>query len=229
MTAERDLDSCCSSSSKPPRVVEATAARSSSSTASAASSGARWRGLGGERSASPGTAASPARWRRAARSQHPGRLRGPALQPRVDCRPATAPAPSSACPCGTRDGEIVGVLQALNKHDGGPFSDEDEELLSALGGAGRGGASRTRSCTRRSSGCSRVRQAASPPSSRAIPTTAGHSGRVARCRGARRRARARCRRGPLAGRDALARSCRSCATPRCCTTSARSACASRCW
>src|SRR3979490_1948027 len=32
------------------------------------------------------------------------------------------------------EGEVVGVLQALNKQDGKPFNAEDEELLSALGG-----------------------------------------------------------------------------------------------
>src|SRR5437868_14450807 len=32
------------------------------------------------------------------------------------------------------EGEVVGVLQALNKRRDGPFDEEDEELLSALGG-----------------------------------------------------------------------------------------------
>ena len=68
-------------------------------------------------------------------------------------------------------GEVVGVLQALNRQDRKPFNDEDEELLSALGGqaaAAVNNALRHQEIEQMMEVFVRD------------PTTAGHSGRVAR-------------------------------------------------
>ncbi len=76
-------------------------------------------------------------------------------------------------PMRSLEGEVVGVLQALNKQDGKAFTAEDEELLSALGGqaaAAVNNAQLFEGFVRASVVAIEARD----------PTTAGHSGRVAR-------------------------------------------------
>src|SRR5713226_2686066 len=78
------------------------------------------------------------------------------------------------------EGEVVGVLQALNKLDGNPFNPEDEELLFALGGqaaAAVNNAMLHNEIEQLFEGF--VRASVVAIESR-DPTTAGHSGRVAR-------------------------------------------------
>ncbi len=78
------------------------------------------------------------------------------------------------------DGETVGVLQALNKKGEAPFSDEDEELLSALGGQAAAAVNNAllhQEIEQLFEGF--VRASVVAIESR-DPTTAGHSGRVAR-------------------------------------------------
>ncbi|MGZ6142032.1 MAG: GAF and HD-GYP domain-containing protein [Myxococcales bacterium] len=80
------------------------------------------------------------------------------------------------------EGEVVGVLQALNKlsPDGGPFTEEDEELLSALGGQAAAAVNTAllhKEIEQMMEGF--VRASVVAIESR-DPTTAGHSGRVAR-------------------------------------------------
>ena len=82
-------------------------------------------------------------------------------------------------PMRSLEGEVVGVLQALNKLDGKPFNAEDEELLSALGGQAAA-RSTTRCCTTRSSSSSKASSRQRGGHRVARSTTAGHSGRVAR-------------------------------------------------
>jgi len=77
-------------------------------------------------------------------------------------------------------GEVVGVLQALNKQDGKPFTGEDEELLSALGGQAAAAVNNAllhQEIEQMMEGF--VRASVVAIESR-DPTTAGHSGRVAR-------------------------------------------------
>ena len=77
-------------------------------------------------------------------------------------------------------GEVVGVLQALNRLDGNPFHDEDEELLSALGGQAAAAVNNAllhHEIEQLFEGF--VRASVVAIESR-DPTTAGHSGRVAR-------------------------------------------------
>ncbi|HET9753105.1 MAG TPA: GAF domain-containing protein, partial [Myxococcales bacterium] len=77
------------------------------------------------------------------------------------------------------EGEVVGVLQALNKLDDKPFTAEDEELLSALGGqaaAALNNALLHNEIEQLFEGF--VRASVVAIESR-DPTTAGHSGRVA--------------------------------------------------
>ena len=78
------------------------------------------------------------------------------------------------------EGEVVGVLQALNKSDGNPFTAEDEELLSALGGQAAAAVNNAllhHEIEQLFEGF--VRASVVAIESR-DPTTAGHSGRVAR-------------------------------------------------
>jgi HD-GYP domain-containing protein (c-di-GMP phosphodiesterase class II) len=81
------------------------------------------------------------------------------------------------------EGEVVGVLQALNKqsrHGAGPFTEEDEELLSALGGQAAAAVNNAllhKEIQDMMEGF--VRASVVAIESR-DPTTAGHSGRVAR-------------------------------------------------
>ena len=83
-------------------------------------------------------------------------------------------------PMRSLENEVVGVLQALNKQDGKPFSPEDEELLFALGGqaaAAVNNAMLHHEIEQLFEGF--VRASVVAIESR-DPTTAGHSGRVAR-------------------------------------------------
>ncbi|TMA24191.1 MAG: GAF domain-containing protein [Deltaproteobacteria bacterium] len=76
-------------------------------------------------------------------------------------------------------GEVVGVLQALNRQDRKPFNDEDEELLSALGGQAAAAVNNAllhQEIEQMMEGF--VRASVVAIESR-DPTTAGHSGRVA--------------------------------------------------
>lgn len=78
------------------------------------------------------------------------------------------------------EGEVVGVLQALNRLDGGEFTAEDEELLSALGGQAAAAVNNAllhHEIEQLFEGF--VRASVVAIESR-DPTTAGHSGRVAR-------------------------------------------------
>ena len=78
------------------------------------------------------------------------------------------------------EGGVVGVLQALNKLDAKPFTPEDEELLSALGGQAAAALNNTllhNEIEQLFEGF--VRASVVAIESR-DPTTAGHSGRVAR-------------------------------------------------
>jgi HD-GYP domain-containing protein (c-di-GMP phosphodiesterase class II) len=78
------------------------------------------------------------------------------------------------------EGEVVGVLQALNKQDDKPFTAEDEELLSALGGQAAAAVNNAllhNEIEQLFEGF--VRASVVAIESR-DPTTAGHSGRVAR-------------------------------------------------
>src|SRR5438876_2819876 len=77
------------------------------------------------------------------------------------------------------EGDVVGVLQALNKLDGNPFNEEDEELLSALGGQAAAAVNNAllhQEIEQMMEGF--VRASVVAIESR-DPTTAGHSGRVA--------------------------------------------------
>ena len=83
-------------------------------------------------------------------------------------------------PMRSLEGEVVGVLQALNKRGEGPFTDEDEELLSALGGQAAAAINNVllhQEIEQLFEGF--VRASVVAIESR-DPTTAGHSGRVAR-------------------------------------------------
>src|SRR5438552_2616638 len=83
-------------------------------------------------------------------------------------------------PMRSLEGEVVGVLQALNKRGDVPFTEEDEELLSALGGqaaAAINNALLHQEIEQLFEGF--VRASVVAIESR-DPTTAGHSGRVAR-------------------------------------------------
>ena len=85
-----------------------------------------------------------------------------------------------AVPMRSAEGEVVGVLQALNKIGGLPFSVEDEELLSALGGQAAAAVNNAllhQEIEQLFEGF--VRASVVAIESR-DPTTAGHSGRVAR-------------------------------------------------
>src|SRR5436309_12707829 len=78
------------------------------------------------------------------------------------------------------EGEVVGVLQALNKFDGKAFTDEDEELLSALGGQAAAAVNNAllhHEIEQLFEGFVRASVVAIEARD---PTTAGHSGRVAR-------------------------------------------------
>jgi HD-GYP domain-containing protein (c-di-GMP phosphodiesterase class II) len=76
-------------------------------------------------------------------------------------------------------GDVTGVIQALNKHDGGPFNDDDAELLMVLGGQ----AAVAIENALLHDEINRLFEGFVAASVVAIesrdPTTAGHSGRVA--------------------------------------------------
>src|SRR5947209_11795805 len=83
-------------------------------------------------------------------------------------------------PMRSLEGEVVGGLQALNKRGEGPFTDEDEELLSALGGQAAAAINNVllhQEIERLFEGFVRASVVAIEARD---PTTAGHSGRVAR-------------------------------------------------
>ena len=83
-------------------------------------------------------------------------------------------------PMRSLEGEVVGVLQALNKLDEKPFTEEDEELLGALGGQAAAAVNNAllhQEIEQLFEGF--VRASVVAIESR-DPTTAGHSGRVAR-------------------------------------------------
>src|SRR3954468_13893472 len=83
-------------------------------------------------------------------------------------------------PMRSLEGEVVGVLQALNKLDGKAFTDEDEELLSALGGQAAAAVNNAllhHEIEQLFEGFVRASVVAIEARD---PTTAGHSGRVAR-------------------------------------------------
>jgi len=83
-------------------------------------------------------------------------------------------------PMRSLEGEVVGVLQALNKLDGKAFHDEDEELLSALGGQAAAAVNNAllhHEIEQLFEGFVRASVVAIEARD---PTTAGHSGRVAR-------------------------------------------------
>src|SRR4051794_18125588 len=78
------------------------------------------------------------------------------------------------------EGEVVGVVQALNKVDDKPFTEEDEELLSALGGQAAAAVNNAllhHEIEQLFEGFVRASVVAIEARD---PTTAGHSGRVAR-------------------------------------------------
>jgi HD-GYP domain-containing protein (c-di-GMP phosphodiesterase class II) len=77
-------------------------------------------------------------------------------------------------------GEIVGVLQTLNKHDGGVFTGEDEELLLALAGVAAASITNARLHEEIEKLFEGFANAAVVAIESRDPTTAGHSGRVAR-------------------------------------------------
>src|SRR3954470_23239029 len=82
-------------------------------------------------------------------------------------------------PMRSLEGEVVGVLQALNKLDGKAFHDEDEELLSALGGQAAAAVNNAllhHEIEQLFEGFVRASVVAIEARD---PTTAGHSGRVA--------------------------------------------------
>ena len=83
-------------------------------------------------------------------------------------------------PMRSLEGEVVGVLQALNKQDGKAFTAEDEELLSALGGQAAAAVNNAllhHEIEQLFEGFVRASVVAIEARD---PTTAGHSGRVAR-------------------------------------------------
>jgi HD-GYP domain-containing protein (c-di-GMP phosphodiesterase class II) len=83
-------------------------------------------------------------------------------------------------PMRSAEGEVVGVVQALNKKGGGAFDSEDEELLGALGGQAAAAVNNAllhHEIEQLFEGF--VRASVVAIESR-DPTTAGHSGRVAR-------------------------------------------------
>ncbi|HET9451345.1 MAG TPA: HD domain-containing phosphohydrolase [Aggregicoccus sp.] len=84
-----------------------------------------------------------------------------------------------AVPMRDANGDVTGVIQALNKHSGGPFDAEDEELLLALGSQAAGAIENALLHEE----INRLFEGFVSASVVAIesrdPTTAGHSGRVA--------------------------------------------------
>jgi len=125
-------------------------------------------------------------------------------------------------------GEVTGVLQALNKHLG-VFTDEDSELLLALGGQAAGAIENALLHDE----INRLFEGFVSASVVAIesrdPTTAGHSGRVASLTVGLAEALEHSRSGRTPASASASRTCRRCATPRSCTISGRSACASTSW
>jgi HD-GYP domain-containing protein (c-di-GMP phosphodiesterase class II) len=84
-----------------------------------------------------------------------------------------------AVPMVNGQGEVVGVIQALNRRDGGPFGAEDEELLLALAGPAASAVENAllhEEIERLFEGFVRASVVAIEARD---PTTAGHSGRVA--------------------------------------------------
>jgi HD-GYP domain-containing protein (c-di-GMP phosphodiesterase class II) len=77
-------------------------------------------------------------------------------------------------------GDVVGALQALNKTDGAPFGEEDSELLNALGGQAAAAINNLLYQEEVQRLFEGFVQAAVVAIESRDPTTAGHSGRVAR-------------------------------------------------
>jgi HD-GYP domain-containing protein (c-di-GMP phosphodiesterase class II) len=82
------------------------------------------------------------------------------------------------CPMRDAQGEVVGVIQALNKH-GGPFDAEDEELVQALGGQAAAALENAMLHEEIQHLFEGFVSAAVVAIESRDPTTAGHSGRVA--------------------------------------------------
>ena len=103
----------------------------------------------------------------------------PRFNPAVDKQTGYRTSTILCIPMRAIDNEVVGVLQALNRSDG-PFTAEDEELLMALGGQAAAAVNNAllhQEIERLFEGF--VRASVVAIESR-DPTTAGHSGRVAR-------------------------------------------------
>src|SRR5207302_3605936 len=83
-------------------------------------------------------------------------------------------------PMRSLEGEVVGVLQALNKRGNGPFSEEDAELLSALGGQAAAAVNNALLHQEMEQLFEGFVRASVVAIEARDPTTAGHSGRVAR-------------------------------------------------
>jgi HD-GYP domain-containing protein (c-di-GMP phosphodiesterase class II) len=104
----------------------------------------------------------------------------PRFNPEVDRETGYRTKSILCVPMRSLEGEVVGVLQALNKVSGEPFTDEDEELLSTLGGQAAvavNNALVNQEIAQLFEGF--VRASVVAIESR-DPTTAGHSDRVAR-------------------------------------------------
>ena len=110
----------------------------------------------------------------------PDAYKDPRFNPDVDKETGYRTRSILCVPMRSLEGEVVGVLQALNKRGDLPFTAEDEELLSALGGqaaAAINNALLHQEIEQLFEGF--VRASVVAIESR-DPTTAGHSGRVAR-------------------------------------------------
>ena len=83
-------------------------------------------------------------------------------------------------PMKSLDGEVVGVLQALNKNDGEPFTAEEEELILALGGQAAAAVNNALLHKEIEQLFEGFVQASVVAIEARDPTTAGHSERVAR-------------------------------------------------
>jgi HD-GYP domain-containing protein (c-di-GMP phosphodiesterase class II) len=84
-----------------------------------------------------------------------------------------------AVPMRSTKGEVVGVLQALNRRGGGPFTDEDEELLGALAGPAASALENAVLNEEIEALFEGFVQASVLAIEQRDPTTAGHSARVA--------------------------------------------------
>ncbi len=104
----------------------------------------------------------------------------PRFNPGIDKQTGYRTTSLLSVPMKSLEGEVVGVLQALNRQDGQPFNDEDIELLGALGGQAAAAVNNALlhlEIERLFEGFVRASVVAIEARD---PTTAGHSGRVAR-------------------------------------------------